>query len=156
MVELSVIRDLVTIFGVIAGFTYYVWTVRNAEKSRKTEHLLLRFQHFDPAYSRAVQDVMSQEWGSTYADWNKQSPESRANFDYIVFRYNNVGLLLKQKMIDPDVLYQLFSPRFIMRLWEKTEKLIKNNREKRNFPTHMEAFEYLYHETKKRYPNIIV
>lgn len=34
MVELSTIRDLVTIFGVIAGFTYYVLTVRNANRAR--------------------------------------------------------------------------------------------------------------------------
>jgi len=102
MVELSVIRDLVAIFGVIAGFAFYVWTVRNSEKIRKAEHLLLRFENFNPAYSLAVQDVMSLEWGDSSEDWNKHSPESRANFDYIVFRYNNVGLLLKQKMMAPD------------------------------------------------------
>jgi hypothetical protein len=156
MIELSVIRDLVAIFGVIGGFTYYVWNVRNAEKSRKTEHLLLRIGSFDPTYSLAVQDVMSQDWGSTTADWNKQSPESRANYDYVVLRYNNVGLLLKQKLMDPDVLYQLFSPRFVMRLWEKIELVIKDNRDKRNYPTYLEAFEYLYHDAKKRYPDIIL
>jgi hypothetical protein len=35
MIELSVIRDLVTIFGVIAGFSYYVLTMRNAQKTRE-------------------------------------------------------------------------------------------------------------------------
>lgn len=29
MIDLSVIRDLVAIFSVTAGFTYYVFTVRN-------------------------------------------------------------------------------------------------------------------------------
>jgi len=29
MIELSVVRDLVAIFGVMAGFTYYAVTVRN-------------------------------------------------------------------------------------------------------------------------------
>ena len=33
----SMIRDIVAIFGVIAGFTYYVMTVRNAEKARKIQ-----------------------------------------------------------------------------------------------------------------------
>jgi hypothetical protein len=35
MVELSVIRDLLAIFGVIAGFSYYVLTVRNANHSSR-------------------------------------------------------------------------------------------------------------------------
>jgi hypothetical protein len=34
LVELSTIRDLVAIFGVVAGFSYYVLTVRNAKKSQ--------------------------------------------------------------------------------------------------------------------------
>ncbi len=36
MIELSVARDLVAIFGVIGGFSYYVMTVRNARKALKT------------------------------------------------------------------------------------------------------------------------
>jgi len=31
---LQVVRDLVAIFGVIAGFSYYVMTVRNVNKAR--------------------------------------------------------------------------------------------------------------------------
>jgi len=42
MIELSVIRDLVAIFGVIAGFSYYVLTVRNTRKA----HELQVFEHY--------------------------------------------------------------------------------------------------------------
>ncbi|TFH13219.1 hypothetical protein E4H04_12340 [Candidatus Bathyarchaeota archaeon] len=35
MIELSTIRDLVAIFGVIAGFSYYVLTVRNKQKNQE-------------------------------------------------------------------------------------------------------------------------
>ncbi|TFH03581.1 MAG: hypothetical protein E4H14_16495 [Candidatus Thorarchaeota archaeon] len=35
MIELSTIRDLVAIFGVIAGFSYYVLTVRNNQKNQE-------------------------------------------------------------------------------------------------------------------------
>ena len=34
---LQVVRDLVAIFGVIAGFVYYVLTVGNAQKTRRTQ-----------------------------------------------------------------------------------------------------------------------
>jgi hypothetical protein len=33
MIELGVIRDLVTIFGVLAGFSCYVLTVRNNQRN---------------------------------------------------------------------------------------------------------------------------
>jgi hypothetical protein len=37
---LQVVRDFVAIFGVIAGFSYYVLTVRNASKARKVQTLM--------------------------------------------------------------------------------------------------------------------
>ena len=37
MIELSVIRDLVAIFGVIAGLTYYMTTVRNQNRTRRAQ-----------------------------------------------------------------------------------------------------------------------
>jgi len=34
-VTLQMVRDVVAIFGVIAGFTYYVITVRNQKQARQ-------------------------------------------------------------------------------------------------------------------------
>ena len=48
MIELSVIRDLVAIFGVLAGFSYYVMTVRSQQKnqeiSQKNQELTIKSQ----------------------------------------------------------------------------------------------------------------
>jgi hypothetical protein len=46
MFELSVIRDLVAIFGVIAGLTYYALTVRNQKKGKAS-----------PASHGAIRDI---------------------------------------------------------------------------------------------------
>jgi hypothetical protein len=40
MIELGMIRDLVAIFGVIAGFSYYVLIVRNTQRSRQAQMLM--------------------------------------------------------------------------------------------------------------------
>ena len=37
MVELSVVRDLGAIFGVIAGFTCYVLTVKNKQENQRQQ-----------------------------------------------------------------------------------------------------------------------
>lgn len=58
MIELSMIRDLVAIFGVLAGFSYYVLTVRanqkNQELALKSQQQQLetrQAQLFMPLYS---------------------------------------------------------------------------------------------------------
>ncbi len=62
MFELSVVRDLVAIFGVIAGFGYYVLTVRNNQENQRqqleTRQAQLYMQvynvsHNDPSYLEA-------------------------------------------------------------------------------------------------------
>jgi hypothetical protein len=37
MIELGMVRDLVAIFGVIAGFSYYVMNVRNTRKNQELQ-----------------------------------------------------------------------------------------------------------------------
>ena len=55
MIELGMIRDLVTIFGVIAAFTYYALTVRNANEARiaRGKYMLL------PADYHHYQDILN-------------------------------------------------------------------------------------------------
>lgn len=44
MIELSTIQDLVAIFGVIAGFNYYVLTVQNQRKARQAQLFIQIYQ----------------------------------------------------------------------------------------------------------------
>jgi len=65
-----VIRDLVAIFGVIAGFSYYVLTVRNANKARWKDVLLQRINTLDDDFytkwrTHSLRDV------NTYEEWLK-------------------------------------------------------------------------------------
>ena len=78
MIELSVIRDLVAIFGVIAGFSYYVLTVRNAQRTRdltlkaqeqavETRQLQLFMQLYEKTLAKenwaAYQEILN-EWSA--------------------------------------------------------------------------------------------
>ena len=53
---MRVIRDLVAIFGVIAGFTYYVLTVRNTQNSRPNPSLSYSFLHL--ALTGRIKDII--------------------------------------------------------------------------------------------------
>jgi len=154
MVTVETISIVFTGLSISLAAFYYISTLRNAEKTRQREQIYLRFQSFDMPYMRALADVMPKDW-TNLEEYTSLDPETRANHSFLLTRYQNIGLMLKEKMMDPDLLFQIFNPQFIMRLWEKSENGIKGNRETNNYPTYMDAFEYLYNETKKRYPDII-
>ena len=170
MVEITyqMVLNTIQTVSLVVGIIYYITIMRNqqrtretslklqeeAEKSRQREMIFLRFQGFDKTYHLAVADVLSQEWGSTHEDYRKHSPESRANFNYVQVRYNNLGVMLKQKMMDPDLFYQVFPTGNIIRFWEKMENIILDYRETTKDVTYNEGFEYLYNEAKKRFPDI--
>lgn len=167
-ITLPVILQIVQTVSLVVGIIYYLTIMRNqqrtresalklqeeAEKSRQRETIFLRFQGFDKIYHEAIGDVLSQEWGSTHDDFMNHSPESRANFNYVQVRYNNLGVMLKHGMIDPDLFYEIFPTRNILRFWEQMKGIIQDYREKTKDLTYNEGFEYLYNETKRRYPDI--
>src|SRR4030066_2315537 len=86
MIELSTIRDLVAIFGVVAGFSYYVLTVRinqrNQELSLKAQQqtletrqaqlLMSLYQRWqEPEFQDAFYELLSWEWRDYDDFWEK-------------------------------------------------------------------------------------
>ena len=153
-ITLPIVLQIIQTVSISVGIIYYLFIMRNVQKSRERENLFLRFQSFDITYNTAREDFVEQEWGSTLEDYSNHSPESRANFNYLHMRLNNIGIMLKEKMMDPDMFYQLFPPRQTMTVWERIEGIMKDYREISNDPTYCEAFEYMYNDAKKRYPVI--
>ena len=169
MIELSVIRDLVAIFGVIAGFTYYVLTVRNSQRTRE---LALKAQEL-ATETRQAQLFMdfykldeSKEFGNTamelmwlweWDDWDdfikKYSPVSGSVDNYskmisVFLHYDGLGVQAKKGLIDVESIYDLYSTRLIP-LWEKFALLTFEARRRVGSSHVYEHFEWLYDEMKK-------
>jgi hypothetical protein len=156
MIELSMIRDIVAIFGVIAGFSYYVLTVRNANKARKTQLFTQIYQaRYNPENIQRWWEIMSWEWedfDDYYGKYGgfgvdpKLAAVSTAQFSY----YDGIGLLVKNKMVDVNTVFHLMSAP-IVSLWFKVETVIKAMREMEHGPgkNYMESFEYLANEMIK-------
>jgi len=152
-ITLPIILQILQTAGILMGIVYYITIMRNAERTRQREQVFLRLQSFDMPYNRAMDHVMNNWTGK--GDYHSFDSETRVNYNFITTRYQNIGVMLREKMIDPDLLYKTFSPRAIISLWEKSEHLVRDNREDNKYTTYMEDFEYLYIETKKRYPDIV-
>jgi hypothetical protein len=61
--------------------------------------------------------------------------------------YEQIGVLLRNKLIDASLVDQLFP---VIATWEKTKPLAEGMRKEHHDPGFFEWFEYLYNEIKKR------
>jgi hypothetical protein len=72
MVELSLIRDLLACFGVIAGFSYYVITVRNQNLSKKTQDFMRIYEHFSSKQTFSDSWIQIDSQWEDFDDFNKK------------------------------------------------------------------------------------
>ena len=124
MVELSLIRDLIAIFGVIGGFTYYVMTVQSQRKNQKLNaiHNLLQ-KHEDRAFAWNWEDVMDWEW-EDYEDFREKymrDHEMSSKFMTAINFYEGIGFLWKSGVFDLDYVgARFFGPWCITTYWKFT------------------------------------
>ena len=124
MIELSTIRDLVTIFGVIAGFSYYVLTVRNTSKARKTQVVLnlSNVQNSEETNKKYV-TLLSMQW-EDFEDFRKKY-DSTVNPDHYAIRwkhwtyFENLGYMLNQNIVDIDMVYNMLGGNALIQFWDK-------------------------------------
>jgi len=155
MVELSVIRDLVTIFGVIAGLTFYVWTVRNANIVRKTQVVMdLRSSMFSIEMNRLYLQLLSMTW-EDFEDFQRKY-DSTVNPDNYTGRwrvwcsFEGIGYLLHQGIFDIDTIYNILGSRGILVHWQKFEPIIMEQRKFYKERDWFRWWEYLASEISKR------
>ena len=161
MIELSVIRDLVAIFGVIAGLSYYVLTVRNSQKMQKTALETRQAQFFMQIYSELSSKefqhdhdnfIVNAEWDS-YEDFMQKyghrtgDGEIHDQGSHVATYFEGVGLLVKRGLLDVSLVDDLMSS-MVIRFWEKFRPLVLEMREAENMPQISEWLEYLYNRVR--------
>jgi hypothetical protein len=159
MIELSVVRDLVAIFGVIAGFSYYVLTVRNSQRSQQISResqqlqLLMQLASFvNIEFSKNALELINMEW-TDFDDFERKygsdfNPDNYAKRQAIWSAYDTLGQALKRGLIDRDLLFERVgnTPMFY---WKKFEDVIKEIRRRYNQPLSMINLEYLAEESRR-------
>jgi len=155
MIELSVIRDLVAIFGVIAGFTYYIIAVRNAGISRKTQ-VVLDFRDILYNFETNLQSIelLSMTW-EDFEDFQRKydstvNPDNFAKRWMVFTRFEGMGYMLHLGLVDIDTIYNLIGSFVILQLWQKYEPIIKEQRKFYNEPHWNRWWEYLASEISKK------
>jgi len=155
VIELSVVRDLVAIFGVIAGFSYYVLTVRNAQRNQRQQLETRQAQLFMQLYDRwsgvefkqLIREVFEMSWVDYEDFFNKYGPQSNPEaYDKIrsigAF-FEGIGVLVNRKLIEPAMVDDLMSDGIIS-YWERFGPIMVEVRKRWNWPQAAEWVEYLY------------
>jgi len=160
MIELSTIRDLVAIFGVIAGFSYYVLTVRNTQKNQQLQLETRQTQIFMQIYQQINTEEVYKSWAELVNVGKVEYEEYLQKYDSTVnpghfakraqiwYSYNTIGELLRQGIIELDLINRLSLGPMVITMWERWEHIIRKTRERERGPDLWEGFEYLYNEVK--------
>jgi hypothetical protein len=154
MIELSTIRDLVAIFGVIAGFTYYVMTVRINQRAMRVNLTNSFLQQMSTnEFVKETTELLYMEW-EDYDDFERKygSDVDVDNFNtriHVWSTYDNLGNLLKTSMADKTLLNNSMTARYAITIWHKFEDVLKMNRKLYGTPNSWSGFECLADEMDK-------
>ena len=154
--------DISIIFAglsIAASIVYYASVLRNANKTQQMQLETRQAQLFMQIYERfndlgrseIITEVLSYEWEDNDEFWERYSyeadPDSYRKWNYVAGFFEGVGVLVKRKLIDPEIVDDLMSASTLM-FWEKYGPAIIDGRERLNIPQLWEWTEYLYQEIK--------
>ena len=163
-VEIQAVSYIVAALSFAVTCTYYIINLRNTEKIRRRDQVFQRLQlnmvqwfdnQFDVMYNYA--DFKSvEEFRSKYSRF--VNPEAQTRIFYVINHFNSLGILLKERLIDADLLFQLYNPVTVVSIYEKYEPVIRTQGISPNGviydPMSYYGYKYLYAEAKKRYPTL--
>ena len=152
MVEITyqmVLSTLQTI-ALIVGISYYVITLRNQSKARKTQLYLQMINKFsEPDYLEALGKLNDLEW-STAEDFIEvwKTPEGRMTIRTLGNWYEGLGTLVKENLLDMRVVALLITG-LVIQFWDKFIPVIDEVREALEWPRFYIEAEYLYDQLMK-------
>jgi hypothetical protein len=166
LVMLQVVRDLVAIFGVIAGLIYYVLSVRDTKKNQQLQLETRQAQLFmslynsfsETEYNEKLIEFLTSEW-DTWKDLNDKSgptvdPKAYSRMTSLLHYFEGIGVLVQRKQIDPELVSDLMS-NTTLQVWNKFKPILEEIREVFKRPSSFEGFEYLAEQMMKHRPENI-
>jgi len=147
MLDIPSISAIVVATGVIVGIVFTILEIRNLVKTRQTDLVLRLYttfvaKDFQEAYEKTL-TMETKNYNDTLKKGYLQGLRTIGGF------FEGIGVLLHRKLVDVEVVNDLFSES-IKLMWEKTKPVLYDFREQFNLPAYARYFEYLYNETQKR------
>ena len=160
MVELGTVLSFIQAAGIIVGVAYYIMNIHNNQKNQQLQLETRQTQIFMQIYQQINTEEVYKSWAELvnvgkidYEDYLKKydstvNPDHFAKRAQIWYSYNTIGELLRQGIIELDLLNRLSLGPMVITMWERWEHIIRKTRERERGPDLWEGFEYLYNEVK--------
>ena len=150
--DITSVSAIVAAAGVLVGVVLTVIELRNLVKQRKSDLLMrLHLAFSTKENSEAVLKYLSTEY-KDYDDfvmkYGLPFAEGPVQTVFVVVGnfFEGIGVLLKNKFVDIDLVTELFA---VELFWQKWKPLVEGTRKQFGNPQLLEWFEYLYNEVKR-------
>jgi hypothetical protein len=153
MVDLQTISVVIAAASVVIAATYYILIVRNTILTRQAQLFMQLYQGYasEDVNKRQI-ELLNMEW-ENYHDFETKygsdiNPDHYARRSAQLQWFNGIGLLVKENLIDLDLVYNTVGHGALM-LWTKYESIIREQRDHYRVPEHSKGLEYLANEIKR-------
>jgi hypothetical protein len=173
MIELATLQAVSYIMGSLGVFVAAVYYVLNIQNNRRNQEMAIRNQELSlKAQEQALETRQTQIFMDLYKtiaskefmmdlehilfnldfkdreDYYRKygsdvDPIEHSKVDFMLSYYQGIGLLVKRRLIDPELVYKLM--RYgIIAFWEKIKPVVEGDRLMLKIPNMFEDVEYLY------------
>jgi len=149
MIDISTLQTIsiaIASAGVFAAAIYYIIQIKHQTKLRQTD-LIIRLYSFTGSkdFLEALGKVKDREIGSV--DDYKERYGSLVEINQLLQVFAELGMLLKRKLIDIDLIDDLIGQRTVLAAYEKLDPLNEAYRKEQGIES--DSFDYLYNEMKR-------
>ncbi|PIU59263.1 hypothetical protein COS86_05205 [Candidatus Bathyarchaeota archaeon CG07_land_8_20_14_0_80_47_9] len=149
MIDISTLQTIsiaIASAGVFAAAIYYIIQIKHQTKLRQTD-LIIRLYSFTGSkdFLEALDKVKDREIGSV--DDYKERYGSLVEINQLLQVFAELGMLLKRKLIDIDLIDDLIGQRTVLAAYEKLDPLNEAYRKEQGIES--DSFDYLYNEMKR-------
>ncbi len=164
MVDYQTLSVVLTGIGMIIALTYYGLQIRNQNKTRQAQLFMNIYDSYSSKEYQKDREQLFVIWEfEDYDDFFRKygavvNPEEHARWDMLCAKFEGIAVLIKRRLIDPRLVYDLMYGS-IMMFWEKYEPILLGLREQAKDPKvfldlrarvrMMDWFEYLIEELEK-------
>jgi hypothetical protein len=153
--------SLLTLVSLTIGVIYHIMTLNNTRKNQEIQIETRQAQLFMQIYEAyASEETMKMYFELLHFEWDDLADFERKygsgdNVELAAKReahwawYDGMGVLLRRKLIDPDVVFDTLGHGGVIHMWTKFESIIKAQREHFKIPHRFNGFEYLAEEMMK-------
>jgi len=160
MVTFETVVEIVPVIGLTIALLYYAMNLRNQNITRKAQLTMNFYTHVTKRefWQQFINVVFHQQF-KTIEEWDEkygpqENPDAATDLYTTMQIFEGAGTLLKEGVIEADLLFRYLPKIIIGTAWERYEPWITGLRASYNDPMFGEMFEYLKDEAKKQYPDI--